>query len=163
MATVAAAVVAAAVFINIGPLQLHQHHHQHQHHHVELSTTQHNTAQRSTAQHSTQPCADTTLSPLRSFPLLLINHLPQVFPGAKFYHVTEEYAALLADLGYYINGVGSETTLQVGFNGFDLRCVGWRRAKKWHAVLGKRGQEVVTRDLVGCASVSSYAAASLSV
>jgi lysylphosphatidylglycerol synthetase-like protein (DUF2156 family) len=35
------------------------------------------------------------------------------FPGAYFYHITEEFAELLHDTGYYINGCGSETTLQV--------------------------------------------------
>lgn len=36
------------------------------------------------------------------------------FPEAYFYHVTEEYAYLLHDMGYYINCCGTETTLQVG-------------------------------------------------
>jgi hypothetical protein len=35
------------------------------------------------------------------------------FPDAYFHHITEEYAELLHDLGYYINSAGSETTLQV--------------------------------------------------
>ncbi len=35
------------------------------------------------------------------------------FPKAYFYHITEEYADLLHDMGYYINSAGSETTLQV--------------------------------------------------
>jgi hypothetical protein len=38
----------------------------------------------------------------------------QEFPEAYFYHVTEEFADLLSDLGYYINCCGTETTLQVG-------------------------------------------------
>lgn len=37
------------------------------------------------------------------------------FPEAYFHHVTEEYADLLHELGYYINSAGSETTLQVRF------------------------------------------------
>jgi lysylphosphatidylglycerol synthetase-like protein (DUF2156 family) len=36
------------------------------------------------------------------------------FPHAYFYHITEEYAELLHDMGYWINGCGTETTLQVG-------------------------------------------------
>ena len=35
------------------------------------------------------------------------------YPEAYFYHVTEEYAELLHDLGYYVNCCGTETTLQV--------------------------------------------------
>lgn len=35
------------------------------------------------------------------------------FPTAFFYHASEEYARLLHDMGYYINDVGAETTLQV--------------------------------------------------
>jgi lysylphosphatidylglycerol synthetase-like protein (DUF2156 family) len=37
----------------------------------------------------------------------------QEFPEAYFYHASEKYAALLQDLGYFINDVGAETTLQV--------------------------------------------------
>jgi hypothetical protein len=36
------------------------------------------------------------------------------FPHAYFYHITEDYAELLHDMGYWINGCGTETTLQVG-------------------------------------------------
>jgi hypothetical protein len=43
------------------------------------------------------------------------------FPGAYFYHVTQEFAGVLHDLGYYINGCGTETTLQVGVA--VCRCV----------------------------------------
>jgi hypothetical protein len=39
------------------------------------------------------------------------------FPRAYFYHMSAKYAALLQDLGYWINDVGAETTLQV------LACV----------------------------------------
>jgi hypothetical protein len=35
------------------------------------------------------------------------------FPDAFFYHISEKYAKLLADLGYWVNDVGAETTLQV--------------------------------------------------
>lgn len=35
------------------------------------------------------------------------------FPEAYFYHITEEFADLLHDMGYWINGCGTETTLQV--------------------------------------------------
>jgi lysylphosphatidylglycerol synthetase-like protein (DUF2156 family) len=38
----------------------------------------------------------------------------QQFPDAYFHHATEEYAQMLHDMGYYINSIGSETTLQVG-------------------------------------------------
>jgi lysylphosphatidylglycerol synthetase-like protein (DUF2156 family) len=37
----------------------------------------------------------------------------QEFPKAYFYHITEEFADLLHDMGYWINGCGTETTLQV--------------------------------------------------
>lgn len=37
----------------------------------------------------------------------------QEFPGAYFYHITEDFAGVLHDMGYYINGCGTETTLQV--------------------------------------------------
>ncbi|WIA39641.1 hypothetical protein OEZ86_005718 [Tetradesmus obliquus] len=35
------------------------------------------------------------------------------FPGTYFYHASKEYAQVLHDIGYYINDVGAETTLQV--------------------------------------------------
>lgn len=35
------------------------------------------------------------------------------FPGTYFYHASEEYAKLLHEMGYYLNDVGAETTLQV--------------------------------------------------
>jgi len=35
------------------------------------------------------------------------------FPDAFFYHISEKYAKLLTDLGYWVNDVGAETTLQV--------------------------------------------------
>lgn len=38
----------------------------------------------------------------------------QEFPEAYFYHITEEFADLLHDMGFWINGCGTETTLQVG-------------------------------------------------
>jgi hypothetical protein len=45
------------------------------------------------------------------------SHLTQLFlatyPEAYFYHITAEYAQLLHDMGYWINGCGTETTLQV--------------------------------------------------
>lgn len=37
----------------------------------------------------------------------------QEFPEAYFHHITEDFAELLHELGYYINSAGSETTLQV--------------------------------------------------
>mgnify|MGYP001807293144 CR=1 FL=1 len=37
----------------------------------------------------------------------------QEFPDAYFYHASEQYASLLHDMGYFINDVGAETTLQV--------------------------------------------------
>jgi hypothetical protein len=35
------------------------------------------------------------------------------FPDAHFFHVHADYAALLSRLGYFVNDVGCETTLQV--------------------------------------------------
>lgn len=45
------------------------------------------------------------------------------FPDTFFYHTSEKYAKLLAEMGYWINDVGAETTLQVrcGVCG-DMRC-----------------------------------------
>jgi hypothetical protein len=46
---------------------------------------------------------------IRRLCLLLL----QEFPDAYFYHASEQYASLLHDMGYFINDVGAETTLQV--------------------------------------------------
>lgn len=35
------------------------------------------------------------------------------FPGTYFYHASAEYATLLHEMGYSLNDVGAETTLQV--------------------------------------------------
>lgn len=49
--------------------------------------------------------------------LYLTDLFLQEFPEAYFYHASEKYAALLHDMGYWINDVGAETTLQVGLAG----------------------------------------------
>jgi lysylphosphatidylglycerol synthetase-like protein (DUF2156 family) len=48
----------------------------------------------------------------------------QEFPEAYFYHITEEFADLLHDMGYWINGCGTETTLQVRHPLSDMRMGG---------------------------------------
>lgn len=35
------------------------------------------------------------------------------FPEAYFYHSSQAYASVLQDMGYWVNDVGAETTLQV--------------------------------------------------
>lgn len=57
--------------------------------------------------------------------LYLTDLFIQEFPEAYFYHASEKYAALLHDMGYFINDVGAETTLQVGAVDLLPVCV-WR-------------------------------------
>lgn len=52
------------------------------------------------------------LAPYSQWPYLTDLFLKE-FPQAYFYHASEKYAALLHNMGYYINDVGAETTLQV--------------------------------------------------
>jgi lysylphosphatidylglycerol synthetase-like protein (DUF2156 family) len=61
------------------------------------------------------------------------------FPEAYFYHASEKYAALLHDLGYWINDVGAETTLQVRAGQEGTVCaVGSSRAQKQHSTAEQR-------------------------
>lgn len=58
------------------------------------------------------------------------------FPKAYFYHASDKYAALLQDMGYWINDVGAETTLQVrrraaGLRGAVAAGVGWLGSQGW--------------------------------
>lgn len=57
--------------------------------------------------------------------LYLTDLFLQEFPEAYFYHASEKYAALLHDMGYFINDVGAETTLQVRLDMTQTDCAGF--------------------------------------
>jgi hypothetical protein len=74
--------------------------------------------------------------------LYLTDLFIQEFPEAYFYHASEKYAALLHDMGYYINDVGAETTLQVGrVGGVAVLLVAWTWAGGWMRVVAAAAGE----------------------
>lgn len=99
------------------------------------------------------------------------------FPEAYFYHASEKYAALLHDLGYWINDVGAETTLQVGtcwigcckqptlrlsaVNQAGCGTAHWFVDKKGWCVVGQAAQHVTAERSIAllaraCQSTSNF-------